>query len=112
MCWSILALNHPLRYQVVNSPAELTERQELVGVFGLYALYRRLCPANVPPDPKFYKKLWAVQKDVPIIILHAKIVWFPPDFLMKYAAFDVRKLEPQDVEGDEEIKRLLLATMA
>jgi hypothetical protein len=76
------------------------ERQEVVGLFGLYALYRRLCPPNVLPDGKFYKRLWTVQKEIPVVVLHGKAVWFPPEFLMKYASFDVRKLEPQDVEGE------------
>ena len=85
--------------QAVNTESEVTERHDLVGLFALYALYRHLSPSNIMPDTKLYKKLWMIQKEVPVVILHAKMVWFPPEFLMKYAAFDVRKLEPQDVEG-------------
>ena len=87
---------HP---QVINSDSESLERSELVGLFSLYGLYRHLCPANIMPDAKLYKRLWSVQKEVPVVVLHSRTVWFPPEFLLKYAAFEVKKLEPLDVEG-------------
>lgn len=75
-----------------------------MGLLGLYALYRRLCPPNVPPDGKLYRRLWSVQKDLPIVILHSRTVWFAPEFLTKYAPYskDPRKLDPQDVDGRSE----------
>lgn len=85
---------------MVNSPGELWERRELVGLFGLYALYRRLCPPAVLPDAKLYKRLWSIQKEVPVVVLHARAIWFAPEFLTKYAAYEnVKKLDPPDVEG-------------
>lgn len=88
--------------QVVNTSGELRERQDVVSLLALYALYRRLCPPAVLPDAKLYKRLWAIQKEVPVVILHAKAIWFPPEFLLKYAPFDsqVKKLEPPDAEGE------------
>jgi len=79
---------------------EITERRDIVGIFGLYALYRRLCPPAVVPDSKLYRRLWSLQKEVPVVVLHARALWFPPEFLVKYAPFDVRKLDPPDVEGE------------
>jgi hypothetical protein len=85
--------------QAVGSQAELLERQAVVSVFGLYALYRRLCPPSMMPDGRLYKRLWSVQKELPLVLLAERAVWFAPEFLAKHAPFEVRKLEPQDVQG-------------
>lgn len=78
----------------------MRERGDLVGLLGLYALYRRLCPTNMQPDPKLYRRLWTLQKEAgPLLVLHARAVFSPPDFLQKYAAFDVKRLDPPDVDG-------------
>ena len=83
---------------VTGSATETSERQELVGVFALYVLYRRLTPAYVEPDAKFYKRLWAVQRRVPAVVLCGKLAWFPSDFLESYARLEVRWLNERTTE--------------
>ena len=57
---------------VIGKPTELQEREDVVGAFALYALYRQLVPPNVPPDPKMQKFLWSVQKSLPMVVLGDK----------------------------------------
>uniref|UniRef100_A0A7S2WHU2 WASH complex subunit 4 n=1 Tax=Rhizochromulina marina TaxID=1034831 RepID=A0A7S2WHU2_9STRA len=82
---------------VVGTAAETDEKQRLVGTFALYVIYRRLTPAYVEPDVKFYKRLWAVQKTVPMVVLCGRVAWFPSDFIVDYVRLEVRKLDPPDV---------------
>ena len=81
----------------IGTPTETTQRRQLVGVFSLYALYRKLTPQNVLPDAKFYRKLWSVQKKVPLVTLCTRVVWYPSDFLLRHAPFATKKLDPKDV---------------
>jgi hypothetical protein len=46
----------------IGTSSELNEKDYIMSSFGLYALYRRLLPRNVPPDVKLYKAFWLVQK--------------------------------------------------
>ncbi len=46
----------------LGEPIESYERERLVDLFGLYALYRRLFRTTVKPDKKLFKTLWEVQK--------------------------------------------------
>jgi len=100
------------RFQVaanaIGTPTETNQRVQLVGVFGLYVLYRRLTPPNVLPDAKFYRKLWAVQKKVPLVTLCTRVVWYASDFLLRHAPFATKKLEPKDVPAfrRDHVKRL------
>lgn len=77
-----------------SSTPELHEKRSLVGVYCLYALYRQLLPARIPPDAKLQRTLWSLQKIVPFVILYQKIVWYPPEFLNMYAPFDIKKPDP------------------
>lgn len=80
----------------LGTPAETTERRDLVGYVALYALYRRLTPAFVKPDPKFYRRLWGLQRKVPAVVLGGKLLWTLPEFLEAHARLEVKKLDPPD----------------
>ncbi len=84
---------------VIGTNAELGERNTLVGCIGLYVLYRRLVPANVPPDAKLYRVLWGLQKSIPMVILSENVMWLPSEFIAKHTTpFDVKKLEPPNAD--------------
>jgi WASH complex subunit 7 len=63
---------------VVGTSMEVFERTQIVGYYGLYALYRQLQPANVQPDLKWHMSLfWETQKRVPwIIMCNQKVSFF------------------------------------
>eukprot|EP00602_Paraphysomonas_sp_CaronLab_P007109 CAMPEP_0185031460 /NCGR_PEP_ID=MMETSP1103-20130426/18944_1 /TAXON_ID=36769 /ORGANISM="Paraphysomonas bandaiensis, Strain Caron Lab Isolate" /LENGTH=1209 /DNA_ID=CAMNT_0027566997 /DNA_START=38 /DNA_END=3667 /DNA_ORIENTATION=- len=79
---------------VIGKSTELNEREHLVGCFGLYVLYRQLVPPTVAPDAKFQKHLWGIQKTIPIVVLSDKVVWYPAEFLMSYAPYELKKPDP------------------
>ena len=105
---------------VIGKPTELYEREDVVGAFALYALYRQLVPPIVPPDAKMQKFLWSVQKTLPMVVLGDKVrvrvpvcvrpspppcvclcltpsmqvVWYPAEFLQTYAPYDLKKPDP------------------
>lgn len=81
----------------INSATETYERNNLVGTAGLYVLHRRLLPANVPADPALYKRLWETQTKAPCVTICGKILWYIPDFLLKYAPMNSKKLQPADI---------------
>ena len=85
--------------KVIATQDETTERLDMVGYFALYALFRRLCPPSIPPDEKLYRKLWSLQKNMPIVTLYGSIIWSIPDFLIKYSSCPCRKLDPADYEA-------------
>ena len=94
-----LRANIDRAFDVVSTNTETSERRDVVGYFALYALYRRLTPAYLEPDAKFYKKLWAMQRKIPVVIICGKLVWHPADFLLKYARLEVKKLDPPDINA-------------
>ena len=80
----------------IGTHAETTERRDMVGYLALYVLYRRLTPAFVEPDQKFYRRLWALQRKLPVVVLCGKLVWTIPEFLEVYARLEVKKLDPPE----------------
>ena len=80
----------------VGHKYETDNRKCLVGIFGMYVLYRRLVPQNVQPDPNFYAQLWKVQLKMPVVTLAGKVAWFPSDFLREHAPTNDKKLKPSD----------------
>ena len=71
----------------IGSAAETSERKDMVGLTALYALYRRL--------PAFFRRLWAVQVKLPLVVLAGKLAWFLPEFLETHAPLQLKKLEPE-----------------
>ncbi len=74
-----------------------TEKQDKEGILvamAMYVLYRQILPSNQPPDLKFHKVLWNIQKIVPFIIMHDKIIFTIPEFLQTFLpSWDMKKLE-------------------
>ena len=68
---------------VIGSSSELFERLDVMASMALYALYRRLLPANMQPDGKLHKALWGVQKTVPLVVVCENVMWTTGEFLMR-----------------------------
>lgn len=81
----------------IASATETFERNELVGTTGLYVLLRRLHPSNVPADFVLYKRFWEIQTKAPCVTICGKIMWYVPDFLLKYAPMTAKNLQPLDM---------------
>lgn len=66
----------------IGNESQLQE-QDLIGVYGLICLYRKLVPTSVAPDVKFYKTLLSDKSPffIPII---GEVPFVPYDFLNKY----------------------------
>lgn len=61
----------------------LQHEKDLIGVYGLFCLYRRLVSTSVAPDDKLYKKL--LSEKFPIFIpMIGGITFMPYDFLNKF----------------------------
>jgi len=94
---------------MVGSASETTERHQLIGVYGMYALYRRILPSNEVPDAKLFKKLFLLFPDrCPIINICGDASFFPANFLVEYAPFEVKGVDPSqtDKKAVDFIKRL------
>ncbi|RHZ12029.1 hypothetical protein DYB37_005167 [Aphanomyces astaci] len=73
------------------------ERIQVVGVAGLYAVFRKLLPNNVLPDVGLYDKLWQLQLKAPVVVLCGRLSWYLPEFLIKYAPLQSKTAVPVDV---------------
>jgi WASH complex subunit 7, N-terminal len=60
---------------IIESKNEIFEREEIVGLFCLYSLHRRLQPRNVIPEEKILSLLWKFQKKIPCIVTCQNISW-------------------------------------
>eukprot|EP01042_Synura_sphagnicola_P000515 gene515-547_t len=77
-------------------PEYALQRNDVVGAYALYALYRSLLPLQTAPDVTVYRSLWSAQKLLPVIILCQQVFWFIPDFLDRYCPLDVPRVDPVD----------------
>eukprot|EP00606_Chrysophyceae_sp_TOSAG23-5_P000989 GSChrysophyteH2.ASY1.ANO1.1643.1 assembled CDS len=80
--------------KIIGTGAEMFERKKIVASLASYALYRKLLPANIQPDPKLHKYLWEVQRVVPVVILADTVMFTPGEFLNAYAFYEIKKPEP------------------
>ncbi len=72
----------------------VSDKENLIGIYGLYALFRQLSFSSVAPDKKLYKLLWKVQKVVPFVPFGMNCLWNLSNFMMKEAYLDEPKLDP------------------
>jgi WASH complex subunit 7 len=84
--------------EIMNRTNEMNEREDIIHAYALYALYRQLVNLTTPPDPKIQKYLWGLQKQVPVIIMHDKVVWYTGEFLTNFAPFHLKKPDPPSSE--------------
>jgi len=96
---AVLSILYDKWCSIINSPSETTERHNIIGVYGLYALYRHIVPSKTAPDPKLYKRLWTVfPHKCPMINIIGDLTFTPCEFLVKYAQFDVKGIDPNSVQ--------------
>ncbi|ETV68222.1 hypothetical protein, variant [Aphanomyces astaci] len=81
----------------LGTSSETNERIQVVGVAGLYAVFRKLLPNNVLPDVGLYDKLWQLQLKAPVVVLCGRLSWYLPEFLIKYAPLQSKTAVPVDV---------------
>eukprot|EP00742_Colponemidia_sp_Colp-10_P007056 GILJ01007574.1.p1 GENE.GILJ01007574.1~~GILJ01007574.1.p1 ORF type:complete len:1186 (+),score=205.74 GILJ01007574.1:74-3559(+) len=82
--------------QDLGQPTETNQRGKLVGLFGLYALFRRLYPQQA--DAKLFRSLWTLQKKVPLLVIYSSVTWSISDFINTFAPLpSAKKLDPPDV---------------
>ena len=84
--------------EVMHRTNEMNEREDIIHAYALYALYRQLVNLTTPPDPKIQKYLWGLQKQIPVIIVHDKVVWNTGEFLTIFAPFHLKKPDPPSSE--------------
>jgi len=92
---TLLLLLHDRAEKTVTSPSETVERATLVGVYGLYAVYRRLLPPSNVPDAKLFKKLYtALSSKCPCIPICGAASFSPALFLSRHAPLSLKSLPP------------------
>jgi WASH complex subunit 7 len=74
------------------------EKYNVVGGVAMYCLYRRLLPSHIQPDSKLHKSIWGIQKTLPVVVLTDNVVFKIGEFINKHAYFEVKKLDPQNIE--------------
>jgi hypothetical protein len=82
----------------VGTEVETSETKQIVGQFGIYALYRAMT-ARFVPDKRVFERLWKVQERIPLVVLYTKYVWTVDTFLLEFGpmpGMDYRKLVPRD----------------
>jgi len=83
----------------INTTTESAHsRETVVQSLALYALYRRLLPMNIQPDPKLHAKLWSVQKSVPFVVVHHNCLWYSGEFLRDLCPYEIKKPDPVEPE--------------
>lgn len=93
---SITTLHDEIKYLVealfqefcscINTKDETNEREMMIGIYGMYCLYRRLIPSHIAPDEKLHKALCTVLPSIcPIISIFGDLVFVPTDFISRYS---------------------------
>ena len=77
------------RCQTLGTKEQWTNRSPIVGLYGLYCLYRRLLPSNIPPDEKLHKSLCVLLPSYrPILPMFGELPFFPAEFISRYAPLE------------------------
>lgn len=75
--------------QTLGTEDQWADRTPIVGLYGMYCLYRRLLPSNIAPDEKLHKSLCTVlPSHRPILSILGELPFFPAEFLSRYAPLD------------------------
>lgn len=78
----------------IGEAVETYSREQLVDLYGLYALFRKLFERSLKPDKKLFRDMWALQKMVPLVVLFGRAVWMIPEFLARYCPIPDSSLSP------------------
>jgi hypothetical protein len=82
----------------LGSATESDQRQRLIPVSSLYALYCRLLPPGTKAAPAFYLQLREVQQRVVVVPVCGRVPWYISVFLTTYTPLPVKRKElvPRD----------------
>ena len=73
----------------MGTAQEKHEADLVVGVYGLYCLYRRILPSHLIPDAKLHRALWmSIPSKRPVIPLFANAAFLPREFIMRHAPYE------------------------
>jgi len=75
--------------QTLGTKEQWTHRTPIVGLYGLYCLYRRLLPSNTPPDENLHKSLCVLlPSHRPVLPMFGELPFFPAEFISRYAPLE------------------------
>lgn len=82
---------------LLSSPGDMNAHAEFMDLLINYSLYRKLFENE---DSKLYKKIWALQKMCPIIILYNNLSLNAGNFLVNICSLKKKtKVEPKDIKA-------------
>lgn len=80
---------------LLSNPGDMKSHMEYMNLLIMYSLYRKIFDTE---DKKIYKKIWALQKLCPIIILYNNISVNAGNFLVSVCPLKKKStLEPKDI---------------
>ena len=78
------------------NPGEMKSHMEYMNLLIMYSLYRKIFDNE---DKKLYKKIWALQKSCPLIILYNNLSVNAGNFLVTVCPLRKKAtLEPKDIK--------------
>jgi len=83
----------------LNNPGDLASHLEYMNLLINYSLYRKLFTNFGSDDKKIYKKIWALQKQCPIIILYNNLTLNAGNFLVNVCPVKKATVEPKDINA-------------
>ena len=83
---------------LLSNPNDMTSHSEYLNLLMMYALNRRLFETK-DQEREIYKKIWALQKDCPLIIIYNNLKCSPGKFLLEVCALKKKSksLDPKGV---------------
>ena len=73
---------------------EIHHRHCVVDLFSLYGLANRIFTHSAAQDKSFYKSVWNVQQDIPLVHLTGRAVWYLADFMREHIPYSGKTLDP------------------
>lgn len=82
----------------LNNPYDMTSHSEYLNLLMMYALNRRLF-ATKDQEREIYKKIWALQKECPLIIIYNNLKCSPGKFLLEVVPLTKKSksLDPKEL---------------
>lgn len=79
-------------YQTLGTEEQWADKTPIVGLYGMYCLYRRLLPSHIAPDEKLHKFLCiTLPSHRPILPIFGELPFFPAEFISRYAPLERMK---------------------
>eukprot|EP01084_Bolivina_argentea_P015070 28187_1 len=73
---------------------EIHDRHCVVDLFSLYGLTNKIFTYSAAQDKSFYKSVWSVQHEIPLVHLTGRAVWYLADFMREHIPYSGKTLDP------------------